>query len=180
MKVLLKQDVTNLGRAGDIKEVKTGYARNFLIPNGFVIGADARSEKEQQFLDNMRKRKLEKRKKTAQESASSLNGKEVQITVKTGAEGRLFGSVTNQTIQKALEEIGHHLDRKSIDLSEPIRQLGKYTVQLKLHEGVAAAITVLVQDEEGNISVASAPEAEEESSPVEESAAETSSVSSDD
>ncbi len=179
MKVLLKQDVTNLGRAGDIKEVKTGYARNYLIPNGFVIGADARSEKEQLFLDNMRKRKLEKRKKTAEESASSLNGKEIRITVKTGAEGRLFGSVTNQTIQKALEEMGHHVDRKSIDLAEHIRQLGKYTVQLKLHEGVAATITVLVQDEEGNNSVASAPEAEEESQPAEESV-ETSSVSSDD
>lgn len=160
MKVILKKDVPNLGRAGDIKEVRNGYARNYLIPRGMVLHADPRSEKEKLFLENVRKRKIDKRKKTAEELSAAVNGKEVRITVKVGEEGRLFGSVTNFHIQKELLEQGFTVDRKNVDLPEPIKELGKYSIELKLYEGVTSQITVYVQDEEGNIEY-KAPEGEE-------------------
>ncbi|MES0491428.1 MAG: 50S ribosomal protein L9 [Leptospirales bacterium] len=161
MQVILKQDVPNLGSAGDIKDVKRGYARNFLFPRGLVMAATAKSKKEQDFLDQVRKQKIVKRKKTAGEMAAQISDFEVSITMKTGEEGKLFGSVTNLHIQKELEKAGHTLDKRAIILDEPIKSLGIYTVALKLHEGVSAQIKVRVQDEQGNVEfIADEPESE--------------------
>lgn len=151
MKVILKKDVPNLGRAGDMKEVKDGYARNYLLPNDLVMSATAKSAKQQLFLEKMQERKVAKRKKTAQEMAQTLNNKELYITVKTGEEGKLFGSVTNIHIQKALELENILLDKRIIQIAEPIKNLGKYDIVLKLYEGIQTTIQVFVQDEEGNI-----------------------------
>jgi len=161
MKVILKQDVPNLGAAGDIKDVKNGFARNFLIPRGLVLLATAKSQKQQDFLDQVRKQKIVKRKKTAGEMAATIDGFEIAITMKTGEEGKLFGSVTNLHIQKELEKAGHTLDKRVIILDEPIKLLGIYPVALKLHEGVGATIQVRVQNEEGAIEFVKAPVEEE-------------------
>lgn len=151
MRVILKQDVPNLGRAGDIREVKNGYGRNYLIPNGLVMPATARSEKERIFLEKVQEKKIQKRKKTAEETAQTIRGKEVRITMKTGEEGKLFGSVTSIVVQKALEKEGYLIDKKLIQVDEPIKQLGKYTIPLKFYEGIESEITIFVQDEDGNI-----------------------------
>ncbi|MDH5717432.1 MAG: 50S ribosomal protein L9 [Spirochaetia bacterium] len=153
MKVILKKDVANLGRAGDIKEVKNGYARNFLLPNGFVMPATSRSEKERIYLEKVQKLKVKKRKKTAEESATAVKNKEIVITMKTGEEGKLFGSVTSLHIQKELEKIGFEIDKKSIVLDSPIKNLGKYKINIKLYEGISSQINLTVQDEDGNIEV---------------------------
>ncbi|RME89596.1 MAG: 50S ribosomal protein L9 [Candidatus Hydrogenedentota bacterium] len=170
MRVILKADVPNLGRAGDEKIVKDGYARNYLIPKNLVIPADAKTRKQQEFLRKMQERKIQKRKKTAEELAASLNGKNVVITVKTGEEGKLFGSVTNITIQRALEKENILVDKKVILLEEPIKHLGHYDVPLKLYEGVDCNIKVTVQDEEGNTE---APQLEAEENSQEDQATST-------
>lgn len=150
MRVILKSDVPNLGRAGDEKVVKDGYARNYLIPRNLVIQANARSVKEREFLKKMQERKIQKRKKTAEELSASLNGKAITIVVKTGDEGKLFGSVTNMHIQRALEAENVLVDKKVIILDDIIKQLGKYDIPLKLYEGVECKIHLTVQDEDGN------------------------------
>jgi len=169
MKVILKQDVPTLGTSGEIKEVKNGYARNYLLPKGLVMMASARSKKEQEFLEQVATRKVAKRAKLATETASKVTGTEVSITVKTGEDGRMFGSVTTLHIQKELVKAGFtSIDRKNIQLSEPIKSLGIYNLGLKLHEGVNSEITVRVEDKDGNTE--SIVAAEEETTEAEETA----------
>ncbi|MDH4261879.1 MAG: 50S ribosomal protein L9 [Spirochaetia bacterium] len=151
MKVILKKDVPALGFIGDIKEVKKGYARNYLLPQGFVIVADAKSKKEMVFLEQVRKQKLAKREKLAKEFSSKINNVEVRITVKIGEDGKMFGSVTNLHIQRELEKAGHIVDKRQIHVEEPIKTLGIYNITLKLHENVNPVIKVFVQDENGSI-----------------------------
>ncbi|MDH5719988.1 MAG: 50S ribosomal protein L9 [Spirochaetia bacterium] len=150
MKVILKKDVANLGRAGDIKDVKDGYARNFLLPNGLVMSATARSEKEKAYLEKVQKIKIQKRKKTAEESAAAIKGKEITMVMKTSQAGKLFGAITNIHIQKELEKEGFSIDKKLIHIDEPIKNLGFYKAVLKLHEGISTEISIKVQDENGN------------------------------
>ena len=153
MKVILKTDVPNLGRAGDEKTVKDGYARNFLIPKNLVMSANARSKKEVVFLQKVKERKLQKRQKTAEETAQKITGTTVNLVVKVGEEGKLFGSVTNFHIQKELEKQGIIVDKKFIQLDSPIRDLGHYDVTIKFYEGIQSQIKVIVQDAEGHTSV---------------------------
>jgi large subunit ribosomal protein L9 len=144
MRVILKQDIPTLGRAGDIKEVKDGYARNFLFPRGLVMNATVRSVKEKAFLEQVQSRKIAKRKKSAEELAAQLNGKEVTLQAKVGEDNKLFGSITNIQISKQLESMGFHVDRRSIALDDNIKALGNYKIQIKLHDGVNASIQLHV------------------------------------
>ncbi|AFM13612.1 50S ribosomal protein L9 [Turneriella parva] len=144
MRVILKQDIPTLGRAGDIKEVKDGYARNFLFPRGLVMNATVRSVKEKAFLEQVQARKIAKRKKSAEELAAQLNGKEVTLQAKVGEDNKLFGSITNIQISKQLEAMGFQVDRRSIALDDNIKALGNYKVQIKLHDGVNATIQLHV------------------------------------
>ncbi|MFO1527191.1 MAG: 50S ribosomal protein L9 [Turneriella sp.] len=144
MRVILKQDIATLGRAGDIKEVKDGYARNYLFPRGLVMSANVRSVKEKAFLEQVQARKVAKRKKSAEELAAQLNGKEVTLQAKVGEDNKLFGSITNMQIAKQLESMGFAVDRRSINLDENIKALGNYKVQIKLHDGVNAQIMLHV------------------------------------
>jgi len=150
MKVILKQDVPNLGRAGDIKTVKTGYARNFLLPKNYVMRATARTEKEKAFLEKVQNQKIQKRKKTAEETAKSIENKTITFVAKISDEGKMFGSITNIKIQQELEKEGIVIDKKTILLDENIKTLGKYEIDLKFYEGITSKINVVVQDEEGN------------------------------
>ncbi len=144
MRVILKQDIPTLGRAGDIKEVRDGYARNFLFPRGLVMSANVRSVKEKAFLEQVQARKVAKRKKSAEELAAQLNGKEVTLKAKVGEDNKLFGSITNIQVAKELEAMGFSVDRRSIVLDENIKALGNYKVQIKLHDGVTATIQLQV------------------------------------
>lgn len=144
MRVILKQDISTLGRAGDIKEVKDGYARNYLFPRGLVMSATVRSVKEKAFLENVQARKIAKRKKSAEELSAQLNGKEVTLQAKVGEDNKLFGSITNIQVAKQLESMGFAVDRRSIVLDDNIKALGNYKIQVKLHDGVNAQIMLHV------------------------------------
>ena len=153
MRVILKKDVPNLGRAGELKDVKNGYARNYLIPQGFVMLADARTQKQKAFIESMQRQKVAKRKKTAEETSAQLNGKEIHVVVNVGEQGKLFGSIGNLQVQKAIEAEGFFIDRKTIEIPEPFKTLGIYDVNIKLYEGVQCSVKVFVEDPNGNTKI---------------------------
>lgn len=147
MEVILQQDVDNLGTIGDVVRVKPGYARNFLLPRGIALPSD---RKNLRVLEHHKRAVLAKRAKAeeaAQSEAAHFSSVAVTITAKTGEEDRLFGSVTNQDIQRSLAEQGIEVDRKKIQLSSPIKQLGDYEVPIHLGAGVKSTIKVSVVGE---------------------------------
>lgn len=144
MKVILKEDVKNLGRMGETVSVKPGYARNFLLPKGLAMEATI---KNQQLAEELKKQvslKLIKQKEDAQAAVQRLSGVALEIKAKTGEEGKLFGSVTSMNIEEGLKAQGIEIDRKKILLEEPIKKTGEYEVQIKLHPEVTATIKVNV------------------------------------
>ncbi|MBP7737531.1 MAG: 50S ribosomal protein L9 [Spirochaetes bacterium] len=147
MKVILQKDIPNLGDAGDIKEVSPGYARNFLLPRKLVIVANDSSKKAIDHQKKLVKIKKEKRKKQSEKLAESITGLELQIAVQVGEEGKLFGSVTAMDIAKKLKEKGFEIDKRKIIIETPIKQEGEYTVKIKLDEGQAPAIKIIVGKE---------------------------------
>lgn len=147
MKVILKEDVKNLGRMGETVSVKPGYARNFLLPKGLAMEA---TTKNQQLAEDLKKQvslKLIKQKEDAEAAAQRLSGVSLEIKAKAGEEGKLFGSVTSMNLEEALKAQGIDIDRKKIVLEEPIKKLGEYEVQIKLHPDVIAKIKVNVVPE---------------------------------
>lgn len=146
MKVILKQDLPNLGDAGEIKNVSDGYARNYLIPKKLVIPVTAASKKALEHQKRLIEIKKQKRKKHIQELSKSYESIDVlEIPVRVGAKNKLFGSVTNAIIAKALEEkTGKPIDKRKIHLSAPIKQLGEYKVNLHLSEDVQIPLRIHV------------------------------------
>lgn len=145
MKVILRKDFVNLGDAGDIKEVSDGYARNYLIPNKIAVRADEGSTKAAVHQKKMIEQKKEKRKSSMLGIAESLNGKEVEISVKTGENDKLFGSVTHSDVSKAVKNaLNVELDKRKIEFSENIKALGTYQIKIKLADGISAAIQLKV------------------------------------
>lgn len=148
MKIILRQDYDNLGNAGDILEVKNGFARNFLIPNGIAWEANDSNVKHFQDIRKQQGRKLEKQLEEAKKLAGDLSGVSIDIFVKTGEEDRLFGSVTTQNIHDALIEKGYaNIDKRKIHLAEPIKSLGAFEADVKLHSNVIAKVKVNVKKE---------------------------------
>lgn len=148
MKVILVQDVPNLGQAGDVKDVSHGYARNYLLPRKLAIEATPGNLKQWE----QRRRALERRAEQARLSAASLAEKlartVVRVPVRVGEMGRLFGSVTAQDIASALaDQTAIEIDRHTIELEEPIRTLGTHEVSVRLGAGVVAKLTVEVVPE---------------------------------
>lgn len=144
MNVILKEDVKNLGKMGDVVTVKEGYARNFLFPKGLAVEAN---EKNVKALDHTKRQILDRAKKIksdAETMAAKFAGKTITITAKAGEEEKLFGSVTTADIAEALKKDGNEVDKKKIHLEEPIRRLGTYTVSVKVHPEVSADVTVQV------------------------------------
>jgi len=148
MKVILRQDVENLGKMGDIVEVRDGYARNYLIPRGLAYyaseGAIRRLEQEKRQYQ----RRLERERISAQELAAQLEQLVLSIPMRVGEEGRLFGSVTPQMIADELSLRGFTIDRRAIVLEEPIRSLGTFEVKIKLHPEVVATVKLWVTSTE--------------------------------
>jgi len=148
MQVILKEDMKNLGKAGDIVTVKDGYARNYLLPRGIAIDATA---KNMRALEHARRVVTERAKKLAnhaQSLAQKLSQQTVSIKAKAGEEDRLFGSVTAIDISEALKEKGLDIDKRKIILDEPIKRLGSHVVSIKLHPEVIAQLKVEVERED--------------------------------
>ena len=144
MKVILKENMENLGHIGDIVKVAPGYARNYLLPRGFALEATTRNAK---ALDHA-KRQMEYKKnqvlEVARQFAARIEGIVLVLPHQAGEEGKLFGSVTNMELAEQLKKQGIEIDRKKIALAEPIKQLGEYTVGVKVHPEVVANLKVNV------------------------------------
>jgi large subunit ribosomal protein L9 len=142
---MLTQDVANVGKAGDVREVTDGYGRNFLLPRKLAVLAHKGVEAEAKRLRDAVVKRETKDRVEAQTLADEINNKTVVVRLKVGAEDKAFGSITNQDIATALK--AQHrvdIDRHKIDMKEPIRTLGEHEVSLKLHRDVAAHVNVIV------------------------------------
>lgn len=148
MQVILTQDVANLGKAGELVNVKPGYGRNYLIPNGLAVSATARNVNR---LDHERKvieRRVAKDRANAQSIADRLNGMTLQFERQVGEDDKLFGSVSNRDIAEQLKKAGIEVDHRKIDLEHPVKALGKYEVAVKLSAGVSAQLKFWVVGKE--------------------------------
>ncbi|MCS6997937.1 MAG: 50S ribosomal protein L9 [Aquificaceae bacterium] len=148
MKVVLIKDFEGYGVFGEVINVKDGFARNYLIPRGIALPATEGNLKHVKSILLQKERKLRREKEKAQELAKKLEGLMVKVLRRVGERGKLFGSVTSQEIAQALQEKGFEVDRKRIMLKNPIREVGIYTVTLKLHPEVTVDIKVDVKPEE--------------------------------
>ena len=140
MQVILKEDILNLGYKDDVVTVKSGYGRNYLIPQGKAVIATPSALK--MLAENMKQRahKLEKIKNDAKELAAKLEGVSLTIGAKTSSTGKIFGSVNNIQIAEALEKAGYEVDRKVIFIKESVKEGGAYKAILKLHKEVSVEI----------------------------------------
>ena len=144
MKVILKQKIDKLGDVGDMVRVKDGYARNYLMPRGLVVKATPGNVKEVEELKNQIAAQDKQTKVHHSEVAEQLSKLKLSAPVKVGEDDRLFGSVTAITISELLQEQGFDVDRKAIQLDEPIKSLGVHNVFIKLHTDVETEIKVYV------------------------------------
>jgi len=148
MKVLLKKDFDLIGTAGDIKEVKDGYARNYLIPQGIATFASPSSIKSFEEVRRQQGRKILRETNDAKIIASRIETDLVIIKVKTADEGKIYGSVTPTMIHDVLVQKGYNIDKKKISVPEQIKSLGEFVVDVKLYTDVVAKLKVNVEDEE--------------------------------
>lgn len=149
MEVILKEDIVNLGKMGEVVRVRDGYARNYLLPRGLVLMANKKNLKGFDHQKRVIGAQMEKVVKQAQGLSDKLAAVSLIIAVKTGEEGKLFGSVTNMDIERALREKGFDIERRKIHLDEPIKNLGDFEVPIRLAADVTATIRVSVVPEEG-------------------------------
>ncbi len=144
MQVILKEDVHNLGKAGELVKVKPGFGRNYLIPQGKAIAATAANVKEIEHQKKVIAAKQAQLSKDAQSMADKLAAIEVQIERQAGEEDKLFGSVTSRDIESALADKGVTIDHKKVHMPEPIKTIGYHTVEIRLGNGVTGKIKVVV------------------------------------
>jgi large subunit ribosomal protein L9 len=144
MRVILKRDVKGLGREGDMKEVKDGYARNFLLPSGAVVIADKGAIANWERHRDQREERDRQVRSQAEATAEKLNQLTLDVSVKAGERGRLFGAVTSHQIAEHIHRAGIDLDRHALHLREPIKTLGSHRVDVRLMPGVEASVTVNV------------------------------------
>ena len=147
MKVILLSDVKGQGKKGEIVNVSDGYARNFLFPRNLAQEATAQNLNSAQVRQDAAAHKKAVEKKNAEELAAQLADRGVTIQAKCGSTGRLFGAITNAEIAEALSaQTGLDIDKKKVVLQNPIKELGTYTVTLKLYAGVQTNIRLTVQE----------------------------------
>jgi large subunit ribosomal protein L9 len=144
MQVILKEDVANLGKSGDLVKVKPGFGRNYLIPQGLAVMATASNVKQVEHQKKLIAARNAKLQKDSQAVADKLGAVEVSIERQVGEENKLFGSVTSRDIADALAEKGVTVDHRKIHLDEPIKTIGYQTVDIKLGQGVVGKIKVVV------------------------------------
>lgn len=144
MNIILTENVEGLGQIGDQLVVKPGYARNFLVPNGFAVVANMRNLKELEHNKRQLTRKMEKQTQDAQALKARIEKIPFVFTLRAGDDGKLFGSVTSLDLAAKLTEQGIDIDRKKIVLDEHIKTLGEHSVVIKLTAGITATINVVV------------------------------------
>jgi large subunit ribosomal protein L9 len=144
MKVILREDVDKLGKAGEIVKVADGYGRNFLIPKNFAVQANPRNLKTLEHDRAVIEARAKKARKAAEGVAEKLAAVSLKLTARAGEEGKLFGAITSRDIADALEKQGTPVDRKLIQLAEPIKQLGDYKVKVRLSGDLMPEISVSV------------------------------------
>jgi len=148
MRVILLEDLENLGKKYDVKEVKDGYARNFLIPTGLAKPATEEALIWLETQKEIEAKKAEEELKKIQEIASAVDDQEIIIPVKVGEQDQLFESLTSQKISEKLKELGFDIKKSQIDLVEPIKELGEFPVKIKFEHNLEAEIKVIVTKEE--------------------------------
>ena len=144
MEIILQEDVLNLGTTGDVVKVRNGYGRNYLIPRGLAVEANRRNLRMLEHQKRLAAEKKERDRRDAQGVADRIAALTVTISAHAGEEDRLFGSVTNLDIEKALVAQGITIDRRKIILAEPIKQLGKYEIPIHFNSTVRGNVTVEV------------------------------------
>jgi large subunit ribosomal protein L9 len=146
MKILLRSDVDNLGKKGDIVDVADGYARNYLVPRGLALKAQKGMLKQAEAMRRNREVRDTREREAAQAVAAQFEGRTISIKARAGGEGKLFGSVTNADIAEALtKQTGAEVDRRKIVLDEPLKEIGGVDLQVKLHPEVVANLHVEVE-----------------------------------
>jgi large subunit ribosomal protein L9 len=145
MKVILKEDVKNLGIMGSVVDVANGYGRNYLIPRNLAVEANPNNLNQIKHEKNIIDIKSKKIIRSAEDLAKQISGITLSIEAQSGEDDRLFGSVTSMDIAEALSKQGVEIDKRKINLEEPIKRLGTYTVSVKIHHDVSANVTVEVK-----------------------------------
>ncbi|MCH5246429.1 MAG: 50S ribosomal protein L9 [Muribaculaceae bacterium] len=140
MQIILKEDVTGLGYKDDVVDVKKGYARNYLIPQGKAVIATESALKILAENQRQRAHKLAQIKADAEAAAAALEGVALTIGAKTSSTGTIFGSVNNIQIAEALEKLGHNVDRKIISIKETVKEVGNYVATVRFHKEVSIEI----------------------------------------
>lgn len=147
MKVILREDVYNLGKSGELVTVKDGYARNFLLPRNLAMLANEANVRQLQHEKSVIELRQQKMKGAAQDLAKKFEGASVKITRKVGEQDKLYGSVTALDVAEALAAANLKVERRMIHLPEPIRSVGTFEVELRLHREVTAKVSVNVEGE---------------------------------
>ena len=148
MKIILKVDVKDQGKAGQLINVSDGYARNYLIPRGLAMQADNQALNEMKTKQDAAQHKIDTEKENAQQNANKLNGMTVEVTAKGGANGRLFGSVTTKEIAQAIKtKFDLDIDKRKIILNEDIKSFGTYEVEVKMYPGIITKMNIQVGEQ---------------------------------
>jgi large subunit ribosomal protein L9 len=147
MEVILKEDVTKLGSRGDVVKVAEGYGRNFLLPHKLAIEATSGNKKVVEQMRAGALRRSAKEKAQAEELSKQFDGLSVSFQRRSGENDQLFGSVTSSDIAEALEKKGFSLDRRKIQIHEPLKTVGEFTIPVKLHKDVTAHLKVVIEKE---------------------------------
>ncbi len=162
MKVLLTQDVEKLGKAGEVKEVSGGYGRNFLLPKGFAVLATRGQVKQAEERIAANQKRVQAARKDAEALAARISGQTLRFVARVGELDRLYGSVTSSDIaEKLQQQTGVEVDRRRIDLDEPIKRIGIYPIKVQLMAGLEPVLNVVVEGEAGSIELPADPEAAE-------------------
>jgi large subunit ribosomal protein L9 len=146
MKIILKKDVANLGDAGEVVEVKTGYALNYLVPQGYAAVGTPSALKQHEETIRQRAHKEAKNIAEAEAKAAKLSAQAVKVAVKVGESGKLYGSVTAAQVAAALAELGYEVDKKNVEVPE-IKELGQFEAKVKCYKGVFADVKLEVVEE---------------------------------
>ncbi|MFC1546783.1 50S ribosomal protein L9 [bacterium] len=147
MKIILLQDVARIGKSGEIKKVSQGYAMNFLIPKKMALSANDKNMRVYEHKRFLEKKKQEKLVHEAELRAKELEKLSCTISVKVGEDDKMFGSVTNADVAKFIKDSGFEIDKKDIKLDEPIKELGVYTIEVKLHQQVTGKVKLWIVKE---------------------------------
>lgn len=147
MKIILIKDVEKLGKKYEIKEVSSGYARNYLIPKGLAIQASEKLLKWAEAQREKEEKKADEKLKKVSEFVSAIDGLEIEITVKVGKEDQFFEKINQQKISEGLKELGFEIKKSQIELEKPLEELGEFPVKIKFEHNLEAEVKIIITEE---------------------------------